>query len=203
MLVLTLLPVLAGCGGSTTARPAGVAERWLQAVGDTGRPSVVDEAVAEAGAHGGLDPARPLLEGMRFETDASLFTDLEVGAAREEGDRARVPVRVTRRLDGGERDEVFASAVLERATETSWRVVEVVEPRPGELVPSQGGDRPASATARHWLAAIAIGAIAAVASALLIEAQPAVRAGAHPGYVPAAPQRPLTEENQQWRSTSS
>lgn len=205
LLVLVLVPVLGGCtiGGGGPARPAGVAERWLQAVGDTGRGSVRDDAIERASSYGSLEAADDLVEhGVPFEDDAGLFTDLEVGAAALRGDEARVPLRVTLRLDAGRRDQVFATAVLRRSG-GEWRVHELDDPRAGELVPSRGGERPASATARHWAAAVAFGALAAVASALVIEAQPAVRTGAPPGYVSAAPQRPLTEENQQWRSTSS
>lgn len=187
LLGAVLVVLLAGCGGSTISRPSGVAERWLQAVSDMGRPSVREDAADKAERHGSLDAAEPLLDGVRFEEDESRFTDLEVGAATDDG---RVPLRVTRRLADDERDELFLTAVLERDDGGEWRVVELDEPRDGELVPSEGGDRPASATFRHWLAAVAVGLLLAVASALVIEAQPAVRQQARPGYVPAAPQRP-------------
>lgn len=203
LLLLLLAPVLAGCtiGGGGTARPSGVAERWLQAVGDTGRPAVRDDAIERVATYGSFEAAARLLD-RSFDDDASLFADLEVGAAAISGEQARVPLRMTLRLDDGRREEVFATAVLRRA-DGEWLVAELDESRAGELVPSRGGERPASATARHWAAAVAFGALAAVASALVIEAQPPVRSGALAGYVSAAPQRPLTEENQQWRSTSS
>lgn len=186
LLLLALVPVLAGCGGSTTSRPSGVAERWLQAIGDLGRPSVSEDAAEKAERHGRIAAADRLLDGAEFEEDEARFSDLEVGAAEVEGDEARVPVRVTRRLDGGAKDELFATAVLRRS-DGEWEVVDLDESTDDELVPSQGGDRPASATARHWLAAVAIGALAAVASALVIETQPAVRQQARPGYVPDRP----------------
>ena len=192
--VAVAVVALAGCGGSTTSRPSGVAERWLQAIGDLGRPSVAEDAAEKAERHGSVEAADRLVDRTEFEDDEARFSDLEVGAAVVEGDSARVPVRVTRRLAGGEKDELFATAVLRRS-DGEWEVTDLDRSTADERVPSQGGDRPASATARHWLAAVAIGALAAVASALVIETQPAVRQQARPGYVPAAPQRP-TEENQ-------
>lgn len=204
LLLVLLAPLLTSCtvGGGGTSRPSGVAERWLQAISDTGRAGVREDALERARSHGDIAAARHILGDDRFEADASRFTDLEIGAAEISADEARVPIRVTRRLADDERDAVFATAVLQRV-EGEWRVVDVGDPREGELVPSRGGARPATATARHWLAAVAFGLLAAVASALVIEAQPAVRMTTSPGYVAAAPQRPLTEENQQWRSTSS
>jgi hypothetical protein len=204
LLLLVLVPALAGCTiGGGTARPSGVAERWLQAIGDSGRDAVRDDALRRASDHGSLDAADRLVDHPAgFEGGSSLFTDLEVGAATVTGAEARVPFRLTLRLEDGRREQVFATAVLRRAGD-EWRVTDLDDPDAGELVPSRGGARPASATTRHWAAAVAFGALAAVASALVIEAQPAVRTIAGPGYVAAAPQRPLTEENQQWRSTSS
>lgn len=192
-LVLLAVAVLglAACGGSGTLRPSGVTERWLQAVSDAGREGVADDAAAKAERYGSLAAAGDLLDAP-FEDDDSRFTDLEVGAADVSGDRARVPLRVTRRLEGGATDEVFVTALLERGGDT-WSVTGLDESGDDELVPSRGGDRPASATARHWLAAVAFGALAAVASALVIEAQPAVpavRQQARSQYVPAAPKRP-------------
>lgn len=194
LLLLALVAVLAGCG-SAASRPSGVVERWLTAVGDVGRPSVREDAEEKLVESGLAGAEGALVDDVAFEEDASRFTDFEVGAAAIRGDDARVPIRVTRRLAGDEKDEVFLTAVLERRADGVWGVTDLDRSTADERVPSKGGDRPASATARHWLAAVAFGALAAVASALVIESQPAVRQQARPDYVPAAPQRP-TEENQ-------
>ena len=158
----------AGCARDE-ARPAGITERWLQAVGDIGRDSIAEDATARAADYG--DPA--LIAGVRPDEppeDEAWFEDLEVGKAAERGDEARVPYRLTAR-DGDDEVEVTGTAVL-RQREGEWRVVALDEQGPDELVPSAGGDRPSSASTKHWVSAIALGIILTVASALIIEAQP-------------------------------
>jgi hypothetical protein len=163
-LVLVAL-ALGACGSSSDERASGVTERWLQALSDTGRSSVSEDAMARAARDG--DPEIGAVLGDGLTDDDAYFDDLEVGRAIEDGDTARVPLRVTRNDDR----EVFATAVLSRRG-SSWRVDRLEPPRPDERVPSRGGDRAASASARHWLAAIAVGGVVTVLSALVIELQP-------------------------------
>jgi hypothetical protein len=169
LVTLLALLALAGCGSSGPERASGVTERWLQAVSDTGRSRVRDDATHRAAGDGDPALAAPLLPRGHHDDHDAWFSDLEVGKAIEDGDAARVPLRLTRADDDR---EVFATAVLRRDGDT-WHIVRLDDSRRGELVPSKGGDRPATASARHWLAAIAVGGVVTVASALVIELQPA------------------------------
>lgn len=165
---LVVLLALAGCGSSRPERASGVTERWLQAVSDTGRSRVRDDATRRAADDGDPSIASPLLARAHHDDHDEWFSDLEVGKAIEDGSTARVPLRLTRADDDR---EVFATAVLRRAGDT-WHIVALDDSRRGELVPSRGGERPATASGRHWLGAIAVGAVVTVASALVIELQP-------------------------------
>jgi hypothetical protein len=167
--IVVLLLAAAGCGSSAPERASGVTERWLQAISDSGRSRVRDDATERAAEDG--DPVRAgalLPDASEHDDDDEWFSDLEVGKAIEHGDTARVPLRLTREDDD---KEIFATAMLMRDGR-GWRIVGIEASRPGELVPSKGGDRPATATARHWLAAVAVGALVTVVSALVIELQP-------------------------------
>lgn len=166
---LVVLLALAGCGSTRPERASGVTERWLQAISDTGRSRVRDDATRRAADDGDPAVAAPLLPRGDHDDHDEWFSDLEVGKAIEDGATARVPLRLTRADDDR---EVVATAVLRRSRDT-WHIVALDDSRPGELVPSRGGERPATASGRHWLAAIAIGAVVTVASALVIELQPA------------------------------
>lgn len=171
MAVLFLLVVAAGCS-TDRDRAAGITERWLQAVSDQGRDNLFTTAGDRAEEYGEpalIDDVLPR-QSDRAE-DERYFDDLEIGASEEEGDQARVPFRVTRTLAGGDTDELAATAVL-LAEGDSWRVVGVDERATGEEVPSEGGERPASATAEHWLVAIGLGVVVTLASVALIELQP-------------------------------
>ena len=176
LLVAVAAVAVAGCSREE-ARPSGITERWLQAVGDIGRDRIASDATERAAEFG--DPA--LVDALRPADppeDEAWFEDLEVGKAAVAGDTARVPYRLTVR-DGGDEVEETGTAVLQRR-DGEWKVSALDEQRPGELVPSAGGERPASATTKHWLAAVALGVILCVGSALVIESQPATgqRAGA-------------------------
>ena len=168
LLVAVVLLAVVGCSREEP-RPSGIAERWLQAVGDIGRDRVASDATERAAEHG--DPA--LVDELRPDDppdDEAWFADLEVGKAAISGDTARVPYRLTVR-DGGDEQPESGTAILHRS-DGEWRVTDLDEQRPGELVPSAGGDRPASASPKHWAGAIALGIILTVASAIAIEAQP-------------------------------
>ena len=168
LLVVVLAVTVLGCARDE-ARPSGVTERWLQAVGDIGRSSIAEDATERAAEHGDPDlitvvrPADP-------PDDEPWFEDLEVGKAAVDGDLARVPYRLTA-VDGDDEVERTGTAILQRR-DGEWKVTALDERRPDELVPSAGGDRPASASAKHWLGAVALGIILTVASAIVIEAQP-------------------------------
>lgn len=171
--VLGLLAVLAlslaGCSRGE-ARPEGIAERWLHAVSDHGRDGLRADAEERMRAHG--DPAL----GERIvppdaEEDERTFSDLEVGKAALAGDTARVPFRASARVGDNERREVTGTAVLTRA-DGEWLVADIQRRGPEEQVPSEGGDRPASATAAQWLVSIALAVLVTIVAVVLIEAQP-------------------------------
>ena len=173
-LALLVLALAAGCS-TDRDRAAGITERWLQAVGDQGRDNLFSTAGDRAADYGDASLTDALLPPPDDRPDDErFFDDLEIGAARVEGDQARVPFRVTRARAGGDTDELSATAVL-RAEGDTWRVVGVDERGPGEEVPSEGGARPATAEPRHWLLAIVLGLLVTIVSVVLIELQP--RAG--------------------------
>lgn len=173
LVALLALAALALAGCSTDRdRAAGITERWLQAVSDQGRDNLFATAGDRAADYGEPALTDDLLPRPADRADDErYFDDLEIGAARVEGDQARVPFRVTRNLAAGDTDELSATAVLQADGDT-WRVVGIDERSPGEEVPSEGGARPATAAPRHWLTAIGIGVAITLASVALIEAQP-------------------------------
>jgi hypothetical protein len=166
--LLLLVLALGACASDRAPRASGVTERWLQAISDTGRERVHDDAADRAADDGAVELAAPLLAS-QHDDDESWFADLEVGRAVENGHVARVPFRVTREDDDR---ELHGEVVLEREGDM-WHIVAIDDARTGERVPSEGGARPATAQGRHWLAAIAVGALVTVASGLVIELQPA------------------------------
>lgn len=171
LLLLLVLPLALLTGACREeARPSGVAERWIEAVNDQGRPGLRGDAADRAAEHGDPAAAEKLIPPDP-KPDATYFTDFEVGKDTVDGTTARVPVRASVRENGHGLDEVVATVVLDRST-GHWRVVDVVERAPGEAVPSEGGERPARATFNHWLTAFALGLFITVVSVLVIEAQP-------------------------------
>ncbi|HEX2038114.1 MAG TPA: hypothetical protein VHF47_00115 [Acidimicrobiales bacterium] len=169
-LVILLLPALLAACARGEARPSGITERWLQAVSDRGRDGLREDAgdrIEEYGTAEAADEITP----PDAEEDERTFSDLEVGKATIQGDTARVPFRVTARLEGDERRELRATAALARHG-NSWRVVEVVERGAAEEVPSEGGERPASSTPSQWALALLLGVLMTVGAMLVIERQP-------------------------------
>ena len=178
LLACTAVVVVAGCARDEP-RAAGITERWLTAVGDQGRDNLRSKSERRASNYG--DQALvPKVVPAKAEDDERTFSDLEMGKSIESGNTARVPFRVTARLEGGDTTEREGTAVLARSG-SSWRVVDVTGRAPGERVPSEGGDRPSSATAGQWLGTIVIGLLLAVGSAVLIKRQPESTTGADAG----------------------
>ena len=171
--------VLVGACALDEPRAAGVTERWLTAVGDQGRDNLLSKSRERAAEYGQQELAAEVIPP-NAEEDERHFSDLEVGRAIESGDTARVPFRVTARIEGGDTEERSATAVLNR-TDDGWFVV-AVEPRaPGERVPSEGGSRPASATAAEWAVTVVIGLVVTAVSAIVIRRQPESTTGSGPG----------------------
>lgn len=165
-----------GACGTAVDRPAGITERWLQAVGDQGRDKLRDHSTRRAAELG--DPAAVaavLPPADDRPDDERYFPDLEVGEAHVADGTARVPFRVTARTANDD-IELALTAVLERRGHT-WFVTAIDERRAGERVPSEGGDRPATATTRQWVVSLGIGLLVLVVSVALIEMQPDPRRG--------------------------
>jgi hypothetical protein len=169
--------VLGGCARDEP-RAAGITERWLTAVGDQGRDNLRSKSEKRAEEYG--DQALlPDIVPTNAEKDERTFSDFEVGKATEVGDTARVPFRLTARLEGGDTEEREGTAVLTRAGK-GWRVVDVTGRQGGERVPSEGGARPASATARQWIGTVVLSLVVVALSAILIRRQPESTTGLGP-----------------------
>jgi hypothetical protein len=171
LLLIALLLMLTACSRDE-ARPAGITERWLQAVSEQGRKGLHDDAVERAARYGAPEAAAKVTPP-DAEDDERTFSDLEVGKAEVDATagQARVPFRLTARVEGGGKRESDGTAVLVR-TDGDWRVVDVLARVEGEQVPSEGGERPARAGVSHWLLAIALSLALTAGSIVLIERQP-------------------------------
>ena len=174
---LALPLVVAGCA-LDEARAAGVTERWLTAVGDQGKENLFDKSEKRAARYGRQELAAEVIPP-NAEEDERHFSDFEVGKAVETGDTARVPFRLTARLEGGDTTERVGTAVLVRGVD-GWFVDAIVSRAAGEQVPSEGGARPASATVGHWLGTAVLGIVVVIVSAVVISRQPESTAGAGP-----------------------
>lgn len=177
-LVLALLATvaLAGCARDE-ARASGTVERWLQAVSDEGRDALAGDARARAAEYG--DPSlRAAVVPDNAADDERSFSDLEVGRATEGPLGARVPFRVTVRVEGDAKEERTHTAVLARRGD-GWFVTAIEPPSPDEKVPSAGGDLPARASSSQWLLALLVGVAITAVSVFVIEAQPTSSVGQH------------------------
>jgi len=146
--------------GRSALRPEGRAERWLEAVADTGRPGAQADARARADAIGDLEVAAPL---RAWGPDRrGYFASLEVGRSRRAGAEVAVPF-------GVRRDHHFQSGVVVLRQEGgTWRIVALGprRPAPEDRVPSEGGPVPGGAAASAWVASAAVTGLVALACAL-------------------------------------
>src|SRR5438270_8623484 len=139
-------------------RPEGAAERWLAAVGDTGRNGVSSDARSRAEHIGPVSLAAPLLPP-NHDPRRSEFSDLEVGKATSAGpDSVRVPFRLHQRLRSGSGPLKQGTLVLRREGD-AWHVTAIDVRRPGEKTPSEGGPPPSRAPLALWFGAVALGAV--------------------------------------------
>jgi hypothetical protein len=172
LLAIGLVLLATGAGGCALEEPraSGITERWLAAVNDQGRDRLHDKSVERAEEYGDqalVDEVVP----PNAEEDERHFSDYEVGKSIESGTTARVPYRLTARLEGGDTQEVEGTAVLTK-TPGSWRVTGIDPRDQGELVPSQGGERPASASKEQWFLTVVIGLVVTLLCVIAIRAQP-------------------------------
>src|SRR4051795_6040134 len=139
-------------------RPEGAAERWLAAIGDSGRRGVTADARKRAEHIGSPPIAAPLLPPTH-DPRHSEFADLEVGKAvlvSNDAETVRVPFRLHQQLSSGVGPLKRGTLVLHRTGDT-WHVVSLDSRRPGEEVRSEGGPPASRAPIGLWLGAIAVG----------------------------------------------
>lgn len=171
--VVAALAVMVGLGALVAVanhghhRPEGAAERWLTAVSDTQRKGVRSDARARADKLGGVALGQQLLPSEATKGKGA-FPDLEVGKAVLAGDAARVPYRLHQRAQHGKNPLKEGTIVLARAGD-GWKVAGLDVRRPGEKVPSDGGQPPSSAGLGLWLGAVAIGALVTLVVIALVE----------------------------------
>lgn len=165
-IALLALALAGGCARDQ-ARPSGIAERWLQAVSERGRDGLREDAEERLAEYG----IAPAIEVPDAEDDERTFRDLEVGKARQEGDSAFVPFRVTARIEEDEKREIKGVLALLKDGD-SWSVTEVLPAGPDDKVPSEGGERPARSKASQWVFAFLLGMALTIGSVLVIERQP-------------------------------
>jgi hypothetical protein len=173
-------------------RPEGAAERWLAALSDTGRKGVHVDALKRTDKIGPASLGTPLINGIDTDGKHGSFPDLEVGRAVRAplrslpGFGASAPVRVPFRLhqyrDSGTEPEVHGALTLERIGD-EWHVTGMSPgARPGEKVPSEGGDRPSRGSFGLWALALALGFAMALGASTLVRwaERSATAAGAAP-----------------------
>jgi hypothetical protein len=166
LVVVAALGVLIHTLNAGHHRPEGSAERWLAAVGDTGRKGVSADARKRAERIGPVAVAQPLLPASH-DPRHSQFADLEVGKARDAGpDTVRVPFRLHQRDESGTGDLKRGTIVLDRTGDT-WNVTAVDARRPGEKVPSEGGEPPSRAPLGLWVGAVGLGVVLATVAHLV------------------------------------
>ena len=172
--IVIVLVVLAGLGlvihfaNAGHHRPEGAAERWLAAVGDTGRKGVNKDARKRAEDIGPVAVAAPLLPPTH-DAKKSEFADLEVGKAIAAGPATvRVPFRLHQQLASGVGPLRQGTLVLTRTGDT-WHVTALDTRRPGEKVRSEGGPPPSRAPLALWFGAVALGLALATGAHLITQ----------------------------------
>lgn len=165
--VMVGLGALIAVANSGHHRPEGAAERWLTALSDTTRKGVRADARKRADKLGGVDLGQPLLPTEDTKGKGA-FPDLEVGKAVLNGGEARVPYRLHQRAQKGKNPLKEGTIVLARSGD-QWKVTALDARRPGEKVPSDGGQPPSSAGLGLWLGAVGVGAVVTLLLIALVE----------------------------------
>jgi hypothetical protein len=164
LVVIAALAVAIHFANAGHHRPEGAAERWLAAIGDSGRRGVTADARKRAEHIGSPAIAAPLLPPTH-DPRHSEFADLEVGKAvrvskavlvSDDAETVRVPFRLHQQLSSGVGPLKRGTLVLHRTGDT-WHVVSLDSRRPGEKVRSEGGPPASRAPIGLWLGAIAVG----------------------------------------------
>ena len=159
--------------GSNADRPAGVAERWLVAVGDTTREGVEDDARERledlsADIPGLDDLVATLVETSPTarEEGESAFETVHVGPpVQDDGERVVVPAEVTPR--DGETTHLHIALVREG---DGWAVQGPSAVGPGEDLAGFPIERPARAPLGWFVGALALGAVIALGCVAAVRA---------------------------------
>jgi len=171
--VVAALAVMVGLGALIAVanhghhRPEGAAERWLTAISDTQRKGVRTDARDRADKLGGVALGASLLPNEDTKGKGA-FPDLEVGKALLSGGQARVPYRLHQRVQHGKNPLKEGTIVLAPSGD-GWKVTALDARRPGEKVPSDGGQPPSSAGLGLWIGAVGIGALVTLILIGLVE----------------------------------
>lgn len=183
VLVIVLLGLVIARFGSNADRPAGIAERWLVAVGDSTREGIEDDArdrlqeLSSSGLH--VADVDALLDlPSDAEDGESRFESIRVGPPLDDGLPTNVPAVVTPRGgdpaellvlvvgEGGDRRVVAATLLDEVSTSETGAL-------PGEALDSIGGfpiERPERAPIGWFVGALLLGGLITVGCVAAVRA---------------------------------
>lgn len=158
------------------SRAEGVAENWLEAIGDTTRKGVEADATRRADEIGAPELAIHVLHPQPEEIDRKAgFANLEVGKSQrvdeDNPDKVKVGFHVSARRPEDETVDIEGVITLEKIDD-EWHVVALQRTDPVKAgvpaLPSDGGPPPSSAPVSLWFGAL-VGAllVGAVTSALV------------------------------------
>ena len=175
-IAFVLIGGLLAAYGSGADRPEGVAERWLNDVGDTRRDGVRERATNDVEKVGPLSLAAGLLP--KGSTDGrAAFIDLEVGKASGDASITRVPFRLHQRIHGSAGPPIYGTVLLQKHS-GGWHITKLEPAVAGIEVPSEGGPPAAEAPIGLYLGALAVAALVTAFCVSLVKA--ADRSGSDP-----------------------
>ena len=146
--------------GTPAHRAAGIAERWLVAVGDTTRDGIEEDAIERAVEHGDPALAGALVPAAAAADGERAFEQVQVGRDTDPAsDVAVVPFRLT----PYEADDVTGTVTLQRTTD-GWQVTALAQVDGVEV------DRPERAPAGFWIGALAVGVLVALGCSAAVRA---------------------------------
>jgi hypothetical protein len=164
-----LLGGIIGAFGSGADRPEGVAERWLNAVGDTTRKGVADDARERAGKIGPLGLVETLVPEGTDTDGKTAFTELEVGrATTTRSGVASVPFQVHLRTVDGDAGNHRGTIVMRH--DVDWRVLSLAATARDAKLPSEGGPPVSSAPLGLYAGAVVVGLAVTLAASALVRA---------------------------------
>lgn len=151
--VLVCIGGIIAAFGTGADRPAGIAERWLVAVGDTTRDGIAGDARDRADHYGGVALGEPLVQASALDDGKAAFVALRVGRDLDPAaDRAVIGFEV----EPANESEPIGGRIELARVDGEWLVTAVTRGDPGPL------DRPERAPAAAWFVGIALGCVIAV-----------------------------------------